>query len=212
MITSLLPAVPLILTLAIHATTIMSMEPTSADAASGKHQSMRLRPFEEQDLESIIEIFQANIVEEWTRYHDAKYLPNAQKYIEETIHGVNSDLLNIDKVYVEKGGAFWVLVSEDNDNVVFGMCALEKISATEGELRRMCLRHSVRRQGLGTKMAKLVQVTSREMGLQKLILSTPEHGKDVLNFYARQGFVDTGRREPMHNSTIQEVFLEWKIL
>ena len=99
-------------------------------------------------MDSIIEIFQANLVEEWTHYHDGKYLPNAKKYVEETITGRNSDLLNIEQVYLKTGGEFSVLVST-KDNKVFGMCALEKKSPTEGELRRMCLRPCVRRQGCG---------------------------------------------------------------
>jgi ribosomal protein S18 acetylase RimI-like enzyme len=192
----------------LHKTT-MSMEP-SADT-SAQNPSMRLRRFEAQDLESIIEIFQANLVEEWTRYHDSKYLSNAKKYVEETITGRNSDLLNIDQVYLKTGGEFSVLVST-KDNKVFGMCGLERVSPTEGELRRMCLRPCVRRLGWGTRMARMVQAASKEMGLQKLIVSTPEHGDDVLQFYAKQGFVDTGKREPIHNSPIQEVFLEWKVL
>ena len=83
--------------LALH--TAMSMQP-SADA-SVQNPSMRLRRFEAHDLDSIIEIFQANLIEEWTRYHDGKYLPNAKKYVEETITGRNSDLLNIEQVYLK---------------------------------------------------------------------------------------------------------------
>jgi ribosomal protein S18 acetylase RimI-like enzyme len=197
----------LLFALALH-TTMGMMEP-SADVST-QNPSMRLRRFEAQDLEPIIEIFQTNLVEEWTRYHDAKYLPNAKKYVEETITDPHSDLLNIEQVYLKTGGEFSVLVST-KDNTVFGMCGLQKKSPTEGELRRMCLRPCVRRQGWGARMTRMVQAASKEMGLQKLVLSTPEHGDDVLNFYAKQGFVDTGKRWPIHNSPIQEVFLEWKV-
>ena len=114
----------------------MSMQ-ISADA-SAQNPIMRLRRFEAHDLDSIIEIFQANLVEEWTHYHDGKYLPNAKKYVEETITGRNSDLSNIEQVYLKTGGEFSVLVST-KDNKVFGMCALEKKSPTEGELRRICV-------------------------------------------------------------------------
>jgi ribosomal protein S18 acetylase RimI-like enzyme len=187
----------------------MSMPP-SADASTHNNPSMRLRRFEARDLEPILEIFQANVIEEWTRYHDGKYLVNAKKYIAKTITDRNSDLLNLEEVYLQTGGEFLLLVST-KDDAIFGMCALERKSPTEAELRRMCLRPSVRGLGWGTRMTRMAQEASKEMGVQTLILSTPEHGDDVLRFYAKQGFMDTGKRAPIHNSPIQEVFLEWKV-
>mmetsp|Transcript_44322 Transcript_44322/g.104117 ORF Transcript_44322/g.104117 Transcript_44322/m.104117 type:complete len:171 (-) Transcript_44322:107-619(-) len=166
----------------------------------------RLRPFSKADEEDIVKIFAHNLEEEWSN-KSPQFLPNALKYVQEEIkpHG---DLRNVDKVYVQSGGAFWVLADDDR---VVGMVGLQVKSPLEGELRRMCLLPPYRRQGWGTKMVSLVKEHARSIGLQSVCLSTPEHGSDVLQFYTANGFVDTGRREPIHDSTVHEVYLVWHV-
>ena len=181
---------------------------TASSTSPSSTPPYRLRRYEAKDVNGILAVFRANLVEEWTKYHDGKYLPNAEKYIERCCCSDGSDLRNIEQVYFNRGGYFWVLV--DADNVVCGTLGLEIVQSetATGELRRMCLIPSLRRQGWGTKMFRLLQKEAETMGLCKIVCSTPEHGNDVLDFYKSLGFVDTGRREPIHDSPIQEVFLE----
>ena len=183
---------------------------TSSDAIMISDE-YHLRRYESKDVDSILDLFQANLKEEWSKYHDAKYLPNAMKYVEDTC-SEKGDIRNIQKVYFETGGYFWVLVSsKDNDDKVYGTIGLEKLSDTECELRRMCLRVELRRQGYGSQMFSTLKTKAiNEMGFTKIVCSTPEHGEDVIQFYCKKcGFIDTGKRQPIHSTPIQEVFLEW---
>ena len=113
------------------------------DAAMSDSPHLHIRPYQADDQASILAIFEANIREEWSKYHDGKYLPNAERYIQ-TVLGLDSDLCNIPRVYIEPGGQFWVLVVIDDatdDEKVVGYCGLQVLSATttEGEIRRNCL-------------------------------------------------------------------------
>ncbi|CAB9501562.1 Acetyltransferase (GNAT) family [Seminavis robusta] len=172
---------------------------------------LRVRRFDAaKDVDAIKQVFRHNIAEEWTKYHDAKYLPNAKRYIETATTSPDSDFNNIEQIYFESGGFFWVLVTSKDE--VVGMTGLEvNTKERKGELRRMCLFPSIRRKGWGTKLGKLVEEKAKELGLETVFLSTPEHGDDVLQFYSKLGFCDTGQRAPLHGSPIQEVFLEWKV-
>jgi len=184
------------------------MTPSSSTGRSSTTPPYRLRRYEANDVDGILAVFRANLVEEWTKYHGGKYLPNAEKYIERCCCSDDSDLRNIELVYFDGGGYFWVLA--DADNVVCGTLGLEILESetATGELRRMCLIPSLRRQGWGTRMFRALREEAETMGLCKIVCSTPEHDNDVLDFYKSLDFVDTGRRGLIHNSPIQEVFLE----
>lgn len=179
-----------------------------------------LRRYQQSDQQALLDIFRRNIREEWgTRYHGGRYLANAEKYIEGVCSSPDSDLNSIEKVYFQAGGFFWTLVFQsDGKERVVGMCGLETLSSNVGELRRMCLLPDHRRMRWGSRMVQCIQNKARELGLEKIILSTPAHGADVLAFYKRNGFVDTiddtngrpKRIEGLHGTPISEVFLEWK--
>ena len=91
------------------------------------------------------------------------------------------------------------------------MTGLEKLDDSTGELRRMCLVKDLRRQGWGTKLFGVLLEKASQLNLKTILCSTPEHGEDVLAFYKSFGFVDTGKRAPIHNSPVQEVFLEYTV-
>ena len=120
-----------------------SMTSILVDAAMSDSPHLHIRPYQADDQASILAIFEANIREEWSKHHDGKHLPNAERYVQ-TVLGLDSDLCNIPRVYIEPGGQFWVLVVIDDatdDEKVVGYCGLQVLSATttEGEIRRNCL-------------------------------------------------------------------------
>jgi hypothetical protein len=86
--------------------------------------SLELRRFAAQDTDALLEIFSHNLEEEWTKYHDAKHLPNAKQYIQECL-SFKSDLRNIQECYFQNGGYFWVLSDSHPQNVVHGMTGLQ---------------------------------------------------------------------------------------
>ena len=100
------------------------------------------------------------------------------------------------------------MVAEDK-TVVIGMAGIQIHDLQTAEIRGMCILPDYRRKGLGSKMCNKLMNHAKELGVTNIFLSTPEHGDDVLNFYNKLGFQDTGKRELLHGSRIQEIFLEW---
>lgn len=193
-----MPILLLLLALVLVPLEIMAMTP---------NPSLQLRPYQASDQAAVLAIFDSCLTEEWSKYHDAKYLPNAKRYVESCV-APGSDLNNIPKVYEQ----FWVLEDKSNGTPkVVGMCGLQVLNKSTGELRRNLFLPPYRRQGWGTKTVMLCQHLARDLQLSKMVCSTPEHGADVLAFYKKLGFVDTGRRQDIHQSPIQEVFFEWTV-
>ena len=180
-----------------------------------------IRPYKSSDKAALLEIFEANLREEWGKYHQGQYIKNAERYILSVTDDAESDLHNIRRVYLEPGGSFWVLVvlapcpegNNDNDDTVIGMVGLQILpDRQEGEIRRNCILPAYRGQGWGTEMCRRAQELARQKGLKRVFCSTPEHGEDVLGFYkTKLGFTEFGERQEMHGTPIKEVFLEWYV-
>jgi putative acetyltransferase len=69
-------------------------------------------------------------------------------------------------------------------------CAsLRPLSATVGEIRRMFVTASARRQGLGTAMLQALEVRARKLGFFTLQLETGCRQHAALALYACQGYV-----------------------
>ena len=189
-------------------------------AAMPNPSSYKLRRYEPSDKTAVIQLFCDNIREEWgERYHRGVYLANAERYIDSVAENECSDLNNIEGVYFAKGGYFWVLTAQDEDDAVVGCCGLEVISESEVELRRMCISRNHRQNGCGSNiMIPAIMKRAKAMnGVQRITLSTPEHGTDtVVRFYKKNKFVDIldGDGNPkkalnIHGTPIHEVFLEY---
>jgi len=200
-------------------------------SSSSKQPIYNLRRYQPSDKQGIKDLFTANIVEEWgTRYHNGKYIDNAQRYIDSVVNEEDSsDMNNIEATYFVDGGYFYVLTcrytSDDNGEEckVVGTCGLQRISDTEAELRRVCISKDHRSKGWGSKMVKLLMdrvKTHEEMAnVNKVVVSTIEHSIDGIDFYkTKHGFVDTIDKETgqpktvkAHGTPINEVFMECKI-
>ena len=175
------------------------------------NETIQIRPYQESDKASLLSIFEANIREEWgERYHQGKYISNAEQYIETVVSDPQSDLPNIPQVYLEPGGDFWILEEIDTQKVV-GMVGLQILSLGKGEIRRNCILPEWRGNGWGTRLCHKIQERARQLKLKRLICSTPEHGDDVIRFYRRLGFTEYSTRKEMHGTPIKEVFLEWHV-
>jgi N-acetylglutamate synthase-like GNAT family acetyltransferase len=182
-----------------------------------------LRRYQASNLTQVKKLFADNIREEWgSRYHDGKYIANAERYIESVVDKEDSDLNNIEEKYFEGGGAFWVLTCDDpKEETVVGTCGLQRLSPTTAEIRRMCIASNHRSKGRGSKMLQLsIQKARDEMNVEKLVVSTIEHSVDGIDFYKkRNGFVDTIDEQTglpkkvggVHGTPISEVFMEYEV-
>jgi len=196
-------------------------------SSSSKQPIYNLRRYQPSDKQGIKDLFTANIVEEWgVRYHDGKYIDNAQRYIDSVVNDEDSDMNNIEATYFVDGGYFYVLTCSydgEGECTIVGTCGLQRISDTEAELRRVCMSKDHRSKGWGSKMVKLLMdrvKTHEEMkSVNKVVVSTIEHSVDGIDFYkTKHGFVDTidketGRPKTVkaHGTPINEVFMECRI-
>jgi ribosomal protein S18 acetylase RimI-like enzyme len=81
----------------------------------------------------------------------------------------------------------WIALK--NKNIV-GMVALEthKSNETIGELRRMSVSNTIRRQNLGTQLLDTLITFAKDKNYKKIILSTSSLQIPAIRMYERYGF------------------------
>ena len=65
---------------------------------------------------------------------------------------------------------------------------LERLSDSEGELRRMGIDPTVREKGLGSKLVRLVEEHAAEIGLSRVVLTTGSIMAPAITLYERCGW------------------------
>ncbi|KUG01816.1 N-acetyltransferase CML2 [Phytophthora nicotianae] len=106
---------------------------------------------------------------------------------------VNSDLADIEGVYLTSGGNFWVAVvsSSDREEEVIAMVGLQLHSGDLGELRCMSVKEGYRRVGLGRKLLKHLEDWAQTHGLKRVKLSTGMTMTRAVQFYMAHGYTLT---------------------
>jgi putative acetyltransferase len=98
----------------------------------------------------------------------------------------DADLADIERHYQRSGGAFLVLV--DDDDRVVGSAGLYPLSATECELRKMYLDPGYRSQGWGGRLLEQMIREARARGFCRIQLETASVLKAAIALYQRYGF------------------------
>ncbi|KAL3658427.1 hypothetical protein V7S43_016560 [Phytophthora oleae] len=83
--------------------------------------------------------------------------PRLRDYIDNSL---KTDLSNIVDTYIRPGGNFWIAVPRDEPTLVVGMVGLEPKPNSKGELRRMSVKSTYRRYGIG----RLTHFDARALG------------------------------------------------
>lgn len=152
-------------------------------------EDVSIRPFQAQDLPTVIALLRASMVS----YDTHKEEDNAQleAYVQESIRG---DLADIPANYVAKGGNFWVAtIPEQNARAVVGMVALEAKGDGQGELRRMAVNADYRRLGLGRQLITNLERWAKAQRFRTVFLVTSSVMTRAQAFYAASGYVETRR-------------------
>lgn len=100
----------------------------------------------------------------------------------------DSDLHDVEGVYLRKGGAFWVIESDDGASLL-GMGGVERTAPDTGEVRKMYFRKELRGQGFGRRMLDLIVEFARANGVRRLTLETATVLAEAVRLYERYGFV-----------------------
>jgi putative acetyltransferase len=100
--------------------------------------------------------------------------------------GIDADLTNIEAGYHARGGAFELLVDENNQ--IVGTIGLFPHAHRVCELRKMYLEREYRGRGLGLKMLEHAVETARRLGFWRIELETESRLIDAIRLYRRFGF------------------------
>jgi putative acetyltransferase len=100
--------------------------------------------------------------------------------------GTDSDLNDIEKNYIEKGGTF--VVVENDSNQILGTGGLFYLKPGVCELRKMYLLKETRGKGIGKKMMDYLLAKARELGFERIELETASVLKEAINLYIHYGF------------------------
>lgn len=103
---------------------------------------------------------------------------------------LNEDLLDIQKNYLDTGDMFWLAIDE-YDRVI-GCIGYNSIpSTTEVKLHRLYIKAARKRQGIGTRLLRTVELYLREQG--KTAAHVHLGGKEYFesrSFYPKHGYVE----------------------
>ena len=108
----------------------------------------------------------------------------------------DADLSDIEHVYFERGGTFYVL--EEKDGSIIGAYGLYLIDRETCELRKMYLQCSYRGKGLGKFLLESALSQARRLRFKRIILETASVLREAINLYQSYGFVEY---EPEHLSS-----------
>ena len=139
---------------------------------------MRIRPYRSADRAAVIALFR-EFMQELTQPGLAAQF---QAYVDTAIR---EELGCVEEYYLSRPGqGFWVA----EHGAVIGMVAIERHDGDAAELRRMAVRASQRRQGIGRALLATAEAFCRECGYRMLVLSTSEPQIPAMRLYEASGF------------------------
>jgi putative acetyltransferase len=140
---------------------------THKDRGKSNITNILIEPFRAEDQAAVKKLILDGLVEHWGWLDESK----------------NPDLVDIATHYAE---AFF-LVARLNDQVI-GTGALVPMSEGTGEIVRMSVAATYRRQGLGRLILQHLLRHARREGMNRIILETTAAWTEVIAFYQRSGF------------------------
>ena len=98
----------------------------------------------------------------------------------------DADLRDLEAAYLQRGGAFDVLISATGE--IVGTVGLCPISSSACELRKMYLDKSVRGQGHGRRLLEHALTRAKQLGFTRITLETANVLHNAIALYERAGF------------------------
>jgi ribosomal protein S18 acetylase RimI-like enzyme len=94
-----------------------------------------------------------------------------------------------------------ILKYSDNGKIIG--CVLLKVKANELYLGMLTVSPDLQNSGIGKKLLRQAEVFAVEMQLPKIVMTVITVREELIAWYKRYGYVDTGAREPF---PVSEVF------
>jgi ribosomal protein S18 acetylase RimI-like enzyme len=107
-----------------------------------------------------------------------------------------------------------ILKYSDNVNIIG--CVLLKVKENELYLGMLTVSPELQNSGIGKKLLHQAEVFAAELRIPKIVMTVISVREELISWYKRHGYVDTGAREPfpvseVFNPTTQEP-LEFMVL
>jgi len=100
-----------------------------------------------------------------------------------------TDLRDIEQVYLQSGGEFLIGIL---DREVVAMGGFQRLSRDSAELRRMRIRTDLQDQGFGSQLLAALERMAFKCGIRKLSFETAKARSLTLEFYHKHGYTETG--------------------
>ncbi|KAL3658429.1 hypothetical protein V7S43_016562 [Phytophthora oleae] len=161
---------------------------TPALTNSTVHRSADIvvRQFHVKDLGQVVTLFKDGMTHYPAHKMNAEVL---EQYMTEAI--TSGDLSSIEATYIKHGGNFWVATPRSDPSEVVGMVALEAQDDHVGELRRMSVKTSYRRHGVGRLLVRELENWAQTHGYRKIWLGTGVVMDKARAFYSSMGYTQT---------------------
>jgi GNAT superfamily N-acetyltransferase len=116
----------------------------------------------------------------------------------------HEDLDDIDGVYLNAGGAFWVIEAPGGE--VAGYGGVLRVDERTARLRRFRVRERWRRQGIATRLLLEAERFCSEHGLTRVTLGTTDLQQPAQALYRKHGYVEAG--EHWYRPGLREIEFE----
>ena len=115
------------------------------------------------------------------------------------VPGLNEDLLDIKKNYLDVGDMFWLAIDE-HDRVI-GSIGYNSIKDTnEVRLHRLYVKYNLKRQGIGSTLLKTAEDYIAKQGKEVIRIHLGGEGfEESRVFYPKHGYVEYQERYMMKN-------------
>lgn len=164
---------------------------TSTLVAELADAGYKCRVFEDRDIGDVRCLFVENMgpyTDVWDKR--SKFYEFWWAYMRKALDdGDLKSAAELRRVYIEKGGGFWIL--EDlSTGAAVGTVGFEKLAAPAGagELRRMNVSKRARRAGLGQKLVRWVEEFAAQNGFNQIVLTTGSVMTPAFRMYEKAGF------------------------
>ncbi|RLN49146.1 hypothetical protein BBJ29_005393 [Phytophthora kernoviae] len=144
---------------------------------------LEIRQFQPGDLEQIVKLLRDGMPRFPAHKMNANLL---EEYMTEAV--TTGDLSSIDKSYIASGGNFWVATPRNDATEIIGMVALEAKGDGVGELRRLSVKDSYRRLGVGRQLITVLEGWAKKQGYQTIWLVTGAKIDEARAFYTSMGY------------------------
>ena len=99
---------------------------------------------------------------------------------------LNEDLLDINANYISTGNMFWIAI--DDNNRVIGTIGTKIISKNEMWLKRLYIKSTMKRQGIGRKLYKKAEEFANQKGIDTIYTKFSPDYIEAQKFYPKIGF------------------------